>query len=135
MPTRRWDEIAEMLTDDVVVEERRQGIRRESNDRATEVAEVRVIADLGVKNMTSEVLAIRGERIVLSRVQFWGRDRRSDAFHTELLRIVEIDADERVTAVVTFDLDDIDAAFADLDARYLAGEAAPDAELADHHGC
>ena len=39
-------------------------------------------------------------------------------------RIVEIDADERIVAVVAFDLDDIDAAFAELDARYLAGEAA-----------
>ena len=32
---------------------------------------------------------------------------------------------ERIVAVVTFDLDDIVAAFAELDARYLAGEAAP----------
>ena len=39
-------------------------------------------------------------------------------------RIVEIDADERIAAVVVFDADDIDAAFAELDARYLAGEAA-----------
>ena len=42
----------------------------------------------------------------------------------DILHIVEIDADERIAAVVTFDLDDIDAAFAELDARYLAGEAA-----------
>ena len=40
-------------------------------------------------------------------------------------RIVEIDADERIAAMVVFDLDDFDAAFAELDARYLAGEAAP----------
>ena len=47
-----------------------------------------------------------------------------EAFNTELLSIVEIDADERIVAVVTFDLDDFDAAIAELDARYLAGEAA-----------
>ena len=41
-----------------------------------------------------------------------------------MLNIVEIDADERIAARVTFDPDDIDAAFAELDARYLAGEAA-----------
>ena len=41
-----------------------------------------------------------------------------------LLSIVEIDADERIGAVVMFDLDDFDAAIAELDARYLAGEAA-----------
>ena len=36
----------------------------------------------------------------------------------------EIDAEERIMASVTFDPDDFDAAFAELDARYLAGEAA-----------
>ena len=41
-----------------------------------------------------------------------------------MLRIVEIDADERIAALVVFDPDDIDAAFEELDARYLAGEAA-----------
>ena len=38
--------------------------------------------------------------------------------------IVEIDADDRIAARIWFDPDDIDAAFAELDARYLAGEAA-----------
>ena len=42
----------------------------------------------------------------------------------DLLSIIEIDADNRIVAHVAFDLDDIDAAFAELDARYLAGEAA-----------
>ena len=31
---------------------------------------------------------------------------------------------DRIAAVVVFDVDDIDAAFEELDARYLAGEAA-----------
>ena len=38
--------------------------------------------------------------------------------------IIEINADERIAARVVFDLDDFDAAIAELDARYLAGEAA-----------
>jgi hypothetical protein len=37
--------------------------------------------------------------------------------------IVEIDADNRLIANSLFDLDDIDSAFEELDARYLAGEA------------
>ncbi len=40
------------------------------------------------------------------------------------LHVIEIDADERIAAVVAFDPDDFDAAIAELDARYLAGEAA-----------
>ena len=49
---------------------------------------------------------------------------RAEAFHFGVLNVVEIDADDRITAMVVFDPDDIDAAFEELDARYLAGEAA-----------
>ena len=45
-----------------------------------------------------------------------------------MLSVVEIDADDRIVARVVFDLDDIDAAFEELDARYLAGEAAAHAQ-------
>ena len=41
-----------------------------------------------------------------------------------MLGVVEIDSDKRIAAIVMFDLDDFDAAIAELDARYLAGEAA-----------
>ena len=51
----------------------------------------------------------------------------------ELLNIVEIDADERIAAHVVFDPDDIDAAIAELDARYLAGEAAAHAHTWSRH--
>ena len=50
-----------------------------------------------------------------------GRD--PEAFHVDALEIVEVNADARLSALVVFDLDDIDAAFDELDARYLAGEA------------
>src|SRR5262249_36504398 len=38
-------------------------------------------------------------------------------------------ADNRIVAVVTFDPDDFDAAFEELDARYLAGEAAAHSQV------
>ncbi len=50
--------------------------------------------------------------------------KRPRRFASEVLAFVEIDADNRIAARVMFDLDDFDAAFAELDARYLAGEAA-----------
>ena len=74
--------------------------------------------------MTSTDIATRGDRLVLFRVGFLDRDQRPDAFRTEVLCILEIDAEERIVTSVSFDLDDIDAAFEELDARYLAGEAA-----------
>ena len=41
-----------------------------------------------------------------------------------MIYVVETNADDRMSAHVVFDLEDIDAAFEELDARYLAGEAA-----------
>ena len=49
---------------------------------------------------------------------------REANFHTDT-PLAEIDADQRITTSFTFDPDDLDAAFEELDARYLAGEAAP----------
>ena len=88
---RRWDEIDALLGDDVRVDDRRRGLRREGDDHAAEVANARVIADIGVKTITSQVLAIRGERLALTRTVFSGRDQRPAAFHTEILRIAEIE--------------------------------------------
>ncbi|GAT12674.1 putative ATPase [Mycolicibacterium novocastrense] len=125
---RRWDDIAALLTEDLRIVDHRPGLRRESNDRATELAEVRAIAELGTKSMTSQVIAIRGNRLALVRTLYTGRDMRPEAFHTELLRIVEISDEERLVAYIAFDPDDFDAAIGELDARYLAGEAAPFAD-------
>jgi hypothetical protein len=47
-----------------------------------------------------------------------------DAFLVELLGIVEINTANQRSTHVVFDTDDIDAALEELDARYLAGEAA-----------
>ena len=63
-------------------------------------------------------------RLLLSRSRASGRDQRPDAFRTDVLNIVEIDTEEKIAAFITFDSDDFEAAFAELDARYLAGEAA-----------
>ncbi|WP_442387489.1 BTAD domain-containing putative transcriptional regulator [Mycobacterium sp.] len=121
---RRWDEIGALLADDVRVDDRRRGRRRDGNDRATELAELRTIAALGTKTMTSDVLAIRGECLALVRTRYSGTDQGPEAFHTVILRIVEIDANERIAGYVAFDADDFEAAIAELDARYVAGEAA-----------
>ncbi|OBK31990.1 regulator [Mycobacterium sp. 1245111.1] len=127
---RNWAAITEMLADGMSSEDRRRVVNsglRQGRDAA--IAEMMALAGtIGVKNFTSDHIAIRGERLVLSRTRTWGRDQRPDAFHTDALDIVEIDADERVVARVVFELDDFDAAIAELDARYLNGEAASYAE-------
>jgi hypothetical protein len=89
------------------------------------VADTQAGAELGAESMSSTMIATRGERIVLARVRTYNRGcLPPDEFGAEMLGIAEIDADRRIAALVAFDANDIDAAFQELDARYLAGEAA-----------
>ena len=91
--------------------------------RAAEIEDVQTIADVGA-NMSADVIATRGERLALSRIRFSTLGQQPHGFVVDVLGIIEIDTDELIAARVGFDPDDIDAAFAELDARYLAGEAA-----------
>ncbi|GBG37430.1 hypothetical protein NJB14197_00340 [Mycobacterium montefiorense] len=123
---RDWDAIRVMLADDHYSDDRRRvigaGIRR---GRDVQMDELRAVtAEFGTVTMTSVVIATRGERLALCRGSYMGRDQRPGAYQIDALTITEINADEQIAAVVMFDPDDIDTAFAELDARYLAGEAA-----------
>ena len=121
---RDWAAIAEILAEDCSTMDRRRvvnaGLR---HGRDAVVAEVTAIAEAGV-TLASVTVATRGERLVLRRGRALEDVHRSDAFRNDLLDVVEIDANERVVARAIFDVDDIDAAVAELDARFLAGEAA-----------
>ena len=122
---RDWDAYAEILSDDVCMDDRRHvvnaGVR---HGRDAEIASQRAVADVGVTHFTSTVIAIRGRRLALgcySVFDGWSGSK--------VLCVSEINAENQIVARVAFDSDDIDAAFAELDARYLAGEAAPYAHI------
>ncbi|MEB3061512.1 BTAD domain-containing putative transcriptional regulator [Mycolicibacter sp. MYC101] len=123
--TRDWDTIAELLADDSSTDDRRPlvGVGARCG-RDVVIADWRATADVGVQNVTSTPIATRGERLVLSCYRFSGHDQRPEAFRTDVLGLVELDAHQRIESAVMLDLDEIDAAFSELDARYLAGEAA-----------
>ncbi|UGU19792.1 BTAD domain-containing putative transcriptional regulator [Mycobacterium avium] len=124
-PVRDWDAMAATLADDFLLDDRRQALNAGNRrGRDTEIANLKVMADLvGQGNVTSNVIAIRGERLALRRLRFSEQDRNPEAFYTEMIGIVEINADNRLAAHIAFDPDDITGAIAELDARYLAGEA------------
>ncbi|AGB23747.1 putative ATPase [Mycobacterium sp. JS623] len=135
---RDWAALTGMLADDYYVDDRRHvvsDVLRQGRDVA--LASMRAMADVGVESTTVDVIATRGARLVLIRTRWSGHDHRSDDFHTEVLAIVEVEANNRMAACVMFDRDDFDAAFEELDARYIAGEAAAHAHtwsvIADHH--
>ncbi len=117
--------MAEMIADDVCDDDRRRvvsgGIQ---HGRDAQIANLRAVVDVGVKNIELVVIATRGERLALTRARVSGGDQQAEAFGLEMLSIIEIDTEDRFAAAISFDLDDMDAAFEELDARYLAGEAA-----------
>ncbi|MBW0016168.1 MAG: hypothetical protein JO236_01255 [Mycobacterium sp.] len=120
---RDWDALAEVLADDIVIDDRRRIVNAGTrHGRETEIANLRATADAGFTYMTSVVIAGRGERLILARAA--GRDDGSEEFLSEALAVVEVSSHNQIRAIVVFDIDDFEAAIAELDTRYLAGEAA-----------
>ena len=74
--------------------------------------------------LETEPIAIRGSRLALTRDMFRDTSEADRPITVEMLTITEVNDDERFHYSVVFDPDDIDGAFAELDARYIAGEAA-----------
>jgi hypothetical protein len=118
-----WAAMAEILADDSFLDDRRRVVNGGLwGGRHVVIENLRATADFTVENLV--LVATRGGRLVLSRFRWSSNREGPDTFHTEALCLVEVDADDRIAATVVFDPDEIDAAFAELDARYLAGEAA-----------
>src|ERR1700761_6688298 len=122
--TRDWNGLAEALAADIFTDDRRPvvnaGIRQGPDAVVTEISG---LTEIGVQKSTSDIIATRGEYLALSRARSLGHDQHPEAFYSELLHVVEINTDQKVTAIIVFDLDDFDSAVAELDARYLSGEA------------
>ena len=83
---------------------------------------MQAVAEVGITYTAFVVIAARGERLILLRASVGGGG--SAEFATDALSVVEINSHNQIAAMVIFDLEDFDAAIAELDARYLAGEAA-----------
>jgi limonene-1,2-epoxide hydrolase len=122
---RDWDAMAESLAADYSSDDRRlvvgAGVR---HGRDAAIDNYRAMADVGFANISSTVIATRGQRLAVTRAHATGVDPQPEAFRMDLLVVVEIDSDQRIAAVVVFEADDVDAAFTELDARYLTGDAA-----------
>ena len=122
-----WDAMAEILADDFSGDDRRPvvsaGVR---HGREAQMTNTLAIAELWSTDVKRSVIATRGGHLVLVRITFSRRDEGVEAFLTMCSRSSR--STPRINSrVVTFDLDDFDAAIAELDARYLAGQAAPHA--------
>ena len=117
--------MVELTADDTSIDDRRHvvnaGLRR---DRDAEIANLRARAETGMETITSAVIAVRGDASALDPLASGNTTSGPKYFHTVALCIIEIDTDERIVTRVGFDLEDFDAAIAQLESRYITGEAA-----------
>jgi hypothetical protein len=75
--------------------------------------------------MHAEPIAIRGSRLELTRECYRDTDEADRPIAVELLHVVELDDADLMRDIVSFDPDDLDDAFAELTARWIAsGEVA-----------
>ena len=71
-----------------------------------------------------EPIAIRGSSLALARARWVDVEDANEPTTVEAWVVMEVSDGGLLRETVTFDVDDIDAAFAELEERYLAGEAA-----------
>jgi hypothetical protein len=117
-----WDAVAAAHTPDLLVDDRRPGIRMrvEGNDRLLELAK----AQEAVSEIELTLLATRGESLCLHRSRFAGSSDPAGPFEVEVLEVNEVTEDGRIRADIIFDPDDLDGAFEELDRRFAEGEGA-----------
>ena len=110
------------LAPSYVLRDRRSGATVDL-DRGGSIENNRFQVEHGA-SVTVEVVASRGDYLALARTTMRNED---PPMEFPFLLLQEVDEEELSTLSVMFDIDDIDAAYEELDALYAAGEAAPNA--------
>jgi ketosteroid isomerase-like protein/tetratricopeptide (TPR) repeat protein len=126
---RDWDAVAALHAPALRLEDRRRLLQMEGQAE-TNLAYLRVLFDVPRSAWTMTPIATRGERLALSRYLFEGDAAEGGgALAIDYLGVDEVGSDDRFVNVVLFDPGDLDAAYAELDECYAAGEGAPYAVL------
>src|SRR4029079_14991712 len=121
---RDWDAVAALHAPALEIDDRRRLLRAQGGAEGSMAAPRRLFELQGIRWLLTPI-ATRGERLALSRVTFEGEvEGGGGALAIDYLAVDEVDAGGRSRGVVAFDLDDLDAAFAELDRRWDAGEGA-----------
>jgi hypothetical protein len=106
-----WATVGDTLSDEHRFEDRRSGLRV-TLDKAGNIEQARVIADIGVTAIDLELVEARDERVALIRQTYSGADTD---FDVALLVAGQVDDDGRMLTFVCFDENDLEAARAELD--------------------
>jgi class 3 adenylate cyclase/ketosteroid isomerase-like protein/tetratricopeptide (TPR) repeat protein len=121
---RDFETLSGPLTPARGYDDRRKLMQADPNPRAA-VAGTRFLFDVPNSRMTVTPIATRGERLVLSRAVFEGTvDDEGGALAIDYLAVDEVDEQGASLICVFSDIDDLDAAYEELDRRYVAQEEA-----------
>jgi len=118
-----WAGVLALAAPELVFDERRRMLRN-TCDREVWLAQFRFLFDVPESRFTTTLLATRGERLSLNLHCFEGEvaDGGGPLAMDDHLALHEVDRDGRIVAIVLFDEGDEEAAHAELDARFEAGE-------------
>ncbi|MBI3781909.1 MAG: nuclear transport factor 2 family protein [Deltaproteobacteria bacterium] len=123
MVAHDWRSFEQLFAENFRMSDRRRVVQLEL-DRDRYVAFTREVADGRTLRGDSQVLATRGDQLALNRSTFEFMDADVGPSEIAFLILTQVDHRGRIVAFVRWDLDDLDAAYAELDARWTAGEAA-----------
>jgi hypothetical protein len=121
--TRDWEGVVACFAPTHRMDDRRRLMRIEIEGEAF-FANEKLLFDVPGSAWDAELLATRGERLALARVQFRAGGEDAGPMSVDILDLVEVDAEGRRTTLVVFDPDGIEAAYAELERRYQSGEGA-----------
>jgi hypothetical protein len=121
---RDWQSLADLFAPSLRFDDRRPLLRIELPQESF-LEQHRTLFDAPNARWATTSIATRGERLLLARLLFEGDvEGGGGALEIDHLSILEVGDDGRWSAVVLFEPNDLDAAYAELDARYETAEAA-----------
>jgi hypothetical protein len=119
---RDWEGLASLFAPGFRMTDRRRYAQLDL-DRDRHLESLRFRFEMRSSSTALEVLATRGHRLALLHQRFELADGDVGPSETESVNVAESDEHGRFATLVTFDADQLDAAYAELDRRY-ADEAA-----------
>jgi hypothetical protein len=130
---RDWAAIESSLSQDMRQSDRRDLMHLELN-RSEHLESLRFSYEMASSQFTTEVLATRGDDLALARTCLALSDAEVGPSEIEFLSIWEANVNGEVRKFTRFNSDDLDAAFAELDARAAALSAnASSSEASNSH--
>ncbi|MGB9250780.1 MAG: hypothetical protein WCC28_13655, partial [Mycobacterium sp.] len=119
-----WGEVEQLIASNISVENRRKivGFPRVDFPSSEYASQARRYHEIGPVRHRRAIVAIRGEYAALTRLDLGTADVNPGAPQDEALQLFSLDNDGRIATEVWFDLEDMDAASAELDAAHARFE-------------